>query len=126
MLHLTEREADLAGRVSQTHLPAAEVRRVPSARHAQRATFLTLLEADGANMAIARRATHRAPTDVVGGYIRSTWAQVCDEISKLALALPPRGAATFSATSVSSGSEAPEKQAWNMGVAGLEPATSTV
>jgi hypothetical protein len=63
------------------------IRRVPSARHAMRATFLSLLEADGANMAIARRATHAAPSDVVGGYVRVQWADVCNEIAKLRIAL---------------------------------------
>jgi integrase len=52
-------------------------------RHAMRATFLTLLEADGANMAIARRVTHAAPSDVVAGYVRTSWADVCREVAKL-------------------------------------------
>ncbi len=56
-------------------------------RHAMRATFLTLLESDGANMAIARRATHAAPSDVVAGYVRTSWADLCREIGKLRLEL---------------------------------------
>lgn len=60
-----------------------ELRRVPWMQHAMRATFLSLLELDGANMGIARRATHAAPTDVVGGYIRVGWADVCREIERL-------------------------------------------
>ena len=59
------------------------LRQVPAARHAMRATFLSLLEVDGANMAIARRATHAAPQDVVGGYVRVRWEDVCREVAKL-------------------------------------------
>ena len=79
--------------VEQLHkdLKRIELRDVPSARHALRATFLSLLEIDGANMAIARRATHAAPTDVVGGYIRVRWEDVCREIGKLNVTLRPGG-----------------------------------
>jgi integrase len=63
------------------------LRRVPHARHAMRATFLSLLEVDGANLAIARRATHSAPGDVVGGYVRVQWADVCREVAKLRIEL---------------------------------------
>ncbi len=56
-------------------------------RHAMRATFLTLLESDGANMAIARRTTHAAPSDVVSGYIRTSWTDLCREVAKLRLDL---------------------------------------
>src|SRR5690606_17698965 len=59
------------------------IRRVPSLQHAMRATFRSLLALDGANMAIARRATHAAPSDVVGGYIRVQWADLCREVGKL-------------------------------------------
>ena len=58
-------------------------RRVPAALHSQRATFLSLLESDGANMAIARKATHAAPSDVVAGYIRTSWADLCREVGRL-------------------------------------------
>jgi integrase len=68
-------------------LAAIKLRAVPSPRHALRATFLSLLEVDGANMAIARRATHAAPTDVVGGYIRVRWDDVCREVGKLRVEL---------------------------------------
>lgn len=61
------------------------LRRVPSPRHAMRATFLTMLEIAGANMAIARRATHAAPKDVVGGYTRIGWPALCSEVAKLDL-----------------------------------------
>lgn len=60
-----------------------KLRRVPALQHSMRATFLSLLELDGANMAIARRATHAAPSDVVGGYIRVRWEDLCREIAKL-------------------------------------------
>jgi hypothetical protein len=63
------------------------LRAVPSPRHALRATFLSLLEVDGANMGIARRATHAAPSDVVGGYIRVQWSDVCREVGKLRVEL---------------------------------------
>ncbi|MBX7196205.1 MAG: hypothetical protein K1X94_29385 [Sandaracinaceae bacterium] len=71
-------------------LATVGVRQVPSARHAMRATFLTLLESDGANMGIARRATHAAPKDVVGGYVRTSWADLCREVGRLQLAPKPR------------------------------------
>ena len=64
-------------------LKRIEARRVPHAQHSMRATFLSRLEAVGANMAIARRATHAAPSDVVGGYIRTSWADLCREVGKL-------------------------------------------
>ncbi len=70
-------------------LETLELRDVPSPRHALRATFLSRLEIDGANMAIARRATHAAPTDVVGGYVRVRWDDVCREIGKLQVQLRP-------------------------------------
>lgn len=56
-------------------------------RHAMRATFLTLLESDGANMAIASRATHAPRGDVVSGYLRGSWADLCREVGKLRLEL---------------------------------------
>lgn len=65
------------------------LRAVPHAQHAQRATFLSLLESSGANMAIARRATHAAPSDVVGGYIRTSWEDLCREVAKLPIDLSP-------------------------------------
>jgi integrase len=58
------------------------------ARHAMRATFLTLLETDGANMSIAARATHKSQVGVggaVGGYLRSGWPALCAEVGKLNL-----------------------------------------
>ena len=61
------------------------MRRVPSPRHAMRATFLTMLELDGAAMGIASRATHAARGDVVSGYLRPQWADVCREVGKLRL-----------------------------------------
>lgn len=63
-------------------------RRIPAARHAMRATFLTLLEESGAVMAIARRTTHAPPRDVAGGYARYGWASICNEVGKLPIALP--------------------------------------
>lgn len=60
------------------------------ARHAMRATYLTLLEIDGANMSIAARATHRtpvAPSNAVGGYLRAGWTALCAEIAKLKIEL---------------------------------------
>ncbi len=61
-------------------------------RHAMRATFLTLLEVDGANMAIASRATHRSPIASSApagaqGYFRPGWADLCAEVAKLRLEL---------------------------------------
>ncbi len=73
----------------QEDLDRVSLRRVPHAQHSMRATFLSLLEVDGANMGIARRATHSAPTDVVGGYIRVQWADLCREIAKLSIDLTP-------------------------------------
>ena len=63
------------------------LRKEGRARHAMRATFLTLLEVDGANMTIASRATHKsqAVSGAVGGYLRSGWADLCEEVSKLNL-----------------------------------------
>lgn len=59
------------------------LRVVPHVRHSMRASLLSWLETDSANMAIVRRATHSAPKDVVGGYIRTTYADVCREFGKL-------------------------------------------
>lgn len=73
-------------------LEVVGMRRVPHAQHALRATFLSLLEVDGANMGIARRATHRAPGDVVGGYIRVQWSDVCREVAKLGISVRPAAA----------------------------------
>ena len=55
------------------------------AQHAMRATFLSLLQADGANMGIASRVTHAPPSDVLGGYLRASWADTCAEVVKLRL-----------------------------------------
>lgn len=88
-------------------LASANVRRVPSPGLAMRATFLTLLENDGANMGIARRATHKAPSDIVGGYIRTSWADLCREIGKLTLAPKPR-ATVHSLSFASPSSEGPD------------------
>ena len=76
-------------------LERLNMRKVPSPRHAMRATFLSLLEIDGANMGIARRATHAAPSDVVGGYIRIRWDDLCREIAKMKIELR-QGAKVFS------------------------------
>lgn len=57
------------------------------ARHAMRATFLTLLEVDGANMGLVRRATHAAPGDAFSGYLRAPWPAVCAEVGKLKIEL---------------------------------------
>jgi integrase len=57
----------------------------PATRHAMRATFLTLCEAAGADIAIVKRATHGAPTDVIGGYVRTQWPELCREVGKLRL-----------------------------------------
>lgn len=59
------------------------VRRPPAARHAMRATFLTLAEASGCNMAIVMRITHAAPSTVVGGYIRTGWTELAAEVAKI-------------------------------------------
>ena len=60
------------------------MRRTDRARHAMRATFLTLLEVDGANMTIAARATHKSQAvgGAIGGYLRSGWASLCEEIQQ--------------------------------------------
>lgn len=118
-------------------LDTTSMRRVPSARHAMRATFLSLLEVDGANMAIARRATHAAPSDVVGGYIRTQWADVCREIGKLQIArrgrssnvvtLPIRRVANGPSAvteTVTVGPNGPVFAAKVVGGTGFEPATS--
>ncbi len=54
-------------------------------RHALRATFLTLLEASGANMTIAAKATHRTPvvSGALAGYLRAGWSDLCAEVAKL-------------------------------------------
>ncbi len=127
-------------------LATLELRRVPSLQHAMRATFLSLLEVDGANMGIARRATHAAPSDVVGGYIRVQWADLCREIGKLNVR-PRKGARVIALpVATTSTSDLGSRESWaisgaisgtearkplenglrRMGVAGLEPATSTV
>lgn len=74
-------------------LAMLEVREIPSARHALRASFVTLLEADGANPAIVRRTTHAVPADVDAraGYVRPSWEQLCAEVGKLQIT--PRRAA---------------------------------
>jgi integrase len=92
-------------------LEALGLRRVPSLRHAMRATFLSLLEVDGANMGIARRATHAAPADVVGGYIRVQWADLCREVARLQVSI----AARYSPRD----SDSPEPS-FLLGVAGFE------
>jgi len=114
-------------------------RRVPWALHAMRATFLSRLENVGANMAIARRATHAAPTDIVGGYVRTTWADLCREVGKLdvqirrpakVLQLPVAKAASGGTNGGISGTSSaePEKQAagdgprWIRSVHGFENA----
>lgn len=112
---------------------------VPSAQHAMRATFLSRLEAVGANMAIARRATHAAPVDVVGGYIRTSWADLCREVGKLDVRLDrelasvssigtveavdeARGAPRAVSAAVSVAGIAPKSSRKAMGPAGFEPA----
>jgi len=93
------------------------LRRVPALRHSMRATFLTLLEADGANMAIARRCTHSAPNDVLSGYVRTGWADVCREVAKLRIELrrgaeiiPIRRVATAISSAIADdGNERPPK-----------------
>ena len=118
------------------------LRRPPALQHSIRATFLSLLEIDGANMGVVRRATHGAPSDVLGGYLRPPWPDQCREIQKLRLArrgrsirpleLPlasndstaPRAptAAVFAAV----GSERSKSSMILVGDAGFEPATSSV
>lgn len=56
-------------------------------RHAMRSTFLSLLEVDGASMGLVRRATHAAPSDAFGGYLRPPWSAVCREVGKLRVEL---------------------------------------
>ncbi len=92
---------------SQSHrslvgdLKRAGLRAVPSCQHAMRATFLTRLSADGAIMAIARRATHAAPKDVQGGYDRSGWLDLCREVAKLSITLrAPEGTTSLAAARV--------------------------
>jgi integrase len=112
------------------------LRAVPAAQHSLRASFLSLLELAGANLAIARRATHAAPSDVVGGYVRVQWADVCREVGKLAIelradapvvALPvPAAAAACDSPRDNRASEAPLGRVSGpirMGVAGLERAS---
>ena len=111
------------------------LRRVPHLRHSMRATFLSMLEIDGANMAIARRATHAAPSDVVGGYIRTSWADLCREIAKLRLELRKpaevipirRAVGAISGAIADDGTKkAPDSGAFQVGDTGVEPVTSTV
>jgi integrase len=108
-------------------LERAGLRRVPSARHSMRATFLTLLEESGANMAIARAATHRAaPGDAMAGYLRSAsttrWARLCDEVAKLPVrrSHPSASVVSIGDTRRDTGSETTVFQQETMGVAGLE------
>ncbi len=114
-------------------LEKLQLRRVPALRHSMRATFLTLLEADGANMAIARRCTHSAPTDVVSGYVRTSWNDVCREVAKLNIDLhtgadviPIRQAVGAICGAI--GTDGKEKPLEYRGLAapdaGLEPATN--
>lgn len=53
--------------------------------HSIRATFRALLEVSGANTGVIRRATHGAPSDVLGGYLRPPWPDQCREFAKLRL-----------------------------------------
>jgi integrase len=72
-------------------LEACGLRVPPATRHAMRATFITLLEEDGANERIVRRVTHGdegSTRDARRGYARHGWAAVCAEVSKLRLDLP--------------------------------------
>jgi len=69
----------------QEDLERLGLRREGRGRHALRATFLTLLQSDGANMGIATRVTHKAPGDVVSGYLRVSWDDLCREVGKLQL-----------------------------------------
>jgi len=117
----------------KTDIATCGLRRVPALRHSMRATFLTLLEADGANLAVARKATHAASGDVVAGYVRTRWEDLCAEVSKLRVSLrspaitrPENGATgddfgdsrapVFASPQFPGVSRAPD--------AGLEPATN--
>ncbi len=118
-------------------LERLELRNVGRSRHAMRATFLTLLEIDGANMSIAARATHKSPAvgGAVGGYLRSGWPALCDEIGKLKLTIR-RGGKVIALPKVAVGagdnlgdSEGATKAATRknqgrlVGATGFEPAT---
>ncbi len=74
----------------QEDLERLGLRREGRGRHALRATFLTLLQSDGANMGIATRATHKLRADVVSGYLRVSWEDLCREIAKLRLSVRRR------------------------------------
>jgi hypothetical protein len=50
-----------------------------------RATFISLLELDGARESLVKRLTHAPPTDVPGGYLRPRWDDLCAEVAKLRL-----------------------------------------
>lgn len=104
-------------------------------RHAMRATFLTLLEVDGANMAIAARATHRSPVASSApagavGYFRTGWADLCTEIAKLRIDLrKASGAAVLPlrrAAGAEDGPEAPDGAAQGQGPQGPESAPRAV
>lgn len=58
--------------------------------HDLRRTFISLARTDGADKSILRRATHKAPRDVMEGYTSFEFEVVCREIAKLNLKLKGR------------------------------------
>ncbi len=59
--------------------------------HDLRRTFVSLARGDGADKSILRRATHKAPRDVMEGYTSFDFEVVCREVVKLNLRLRGRG-----------------------------------
>lgn len=108
-------------------LEAAGLRRVPAARHAMRATFMTLLETSGANPRVTARFTHAAGTDVQSGYKRigAYWPEMCAELAKLAIPMPAHGD-SFCDSRPAAPSKRLENGGKMLGDTGLEPVTSTV
>lgn len=59
--------------------------------HDLRRTFISLARGDGADKHILKRATHKAPRDVMEGYTTFEFEVVCREVAKLNLKLRGRG-----------------------------------
>lgn len=115
------------------------MRSPPALQHSIRATFLSLLEIDGANMGVVRRATHGAPSDVLGGYLRPPWPDQCRELGKLRLQRRGRAANVIPlervsaasgdpalAVALAGGPRRPKTSTILVGDAGFEPAASSV
>ncbi len=59
--------------------------------HDLRRTFISLARTDGAEKSILKRATHKAPRDVMEGYTTFEFEVLCREVLKLNLKLKGRG-----------------------------------